>query len=190
LPSGAAPAKALVGIGRLLTLSGERALEVQQQGRAAQLCQAKLAEVIAGVLSLSSQSGSFDEDPDWQWSVDAQSDSSISGLWRVKVTVSRDRPDGSRTESSLNQMVLDPTLRGSTTDTASASNSSGSASGTGSGAGGGGSSGQGGMGGGSMPAKPQASSGAGGGITTPKAKSSPAAPSGGSGGKSPSSGGK
>src|SRR5260370_33815660 len=71
---------ARIGIGRLLTLSGDRAMEVQQQGRAAQLCQAKLAELVAGVVSLSSQSGAFDEDPDWQWTVDAESDSSISGL--------------------------------------------------------------------------------------------------------------
>jgi hypothetical protein len=166
---------ALIGIGRLLTLSGERALEVQQQSRAAQLCQAKLAEVTAGVVALSSQSGAFDEDPDWQWSVDAQSDS-ISGLWRVKITVSRGRPDGSRIESSLNQMVLDPSLRGSTTDTPpAASSSSNSSAGTGSGSGSGASGGQGGMtGGGAMPGKPQA---AGGGAATPKGPSSPPASS-------------
>jgi Tfp pilus assembly protein PilV len=160
---------ALIGIGRLLTLSGERAMKVQQQGRAAQLCQAKLAEVAAGVVSLSSQSGAFDEDPDWQWTVDAESDSSISGLWRVKVTVSRNQADGSRVESSLNQMVLDPSLRGSTTDTPSAaSTASSSSNGAGSGTAGGASSGQGGAAGGAMPAKPQAAGAGGGGATTPK----------------------
>ncbi len=177
---------ALIGIGRLLTLSGDRAMEVQQQGRAAQLCQAKLAEVVAGVVSLSSQSGAFDEVPDWQWTVDAKSDSSISGLWRVKVTVSRNHADGSRIECSLNQMVLDPSLRGSTTDAASAASAtSGSSSGTGSGTGGGGSTSQGGAASGGLPAKAQA----GGGPSTPKGTSSPAAPSGGSAAKSTSKGG-
>jgi hypothetical protein len=186
---------ALIGIGRLLTLSGDRAMEVQQQGRAAQLCQAKLAEVVAGVVSLSSHSGAFDEDPDWQWTVDAESDSSISGLWRVRVTVSRNHADGSRIESSLNQMVLDPSLRGSTTDAASAaSTTGGSSSGTGSGTGTatspGGSSGKSGAGGGAMPAKPQTTGQGGAGSSTPKGTSSPAAPSGGSAAKGTSKGGK
>jgi hypothetical protein len=94
---------------------------------------------------LSSTSGSFDEDSDWQWNLDAEQDSSITGLWRVQVKVSRDLPDGSHYESTINQMVLDPSLRGSTTDSSpspvvgnnpSAGNGSGS-SGSGGGSGGG-----------------------------------------------------
>jgi type II secretion system protein I len=106
----------LIALGQLLTISGERTYEVQQQSHAAQLCQSKLAEVISGVVPLSSTSASFDEDPDWQWNLDAEQDSSITGLWRVQVKVSRDLPDGSHYESTISQMVLDPSLRGSTSD--------------------------------------------------------------------------
>src|SRR5262249_29424979 len=87
---------------------------IKLEGQAIQLCQSKLNEVTSGVVALSSQSGvPFDEDPDWTWSVEAQQ-SNISGLWSVQVTVSRPRPDGSKTECKLTQLLLDPSLRGST----------------------------------------------------------------------------
>src|SRR5262245_38017090 len=106
----------LIVIGKLITLSGDRALDVQQQSEAAQLCQTKLAEVIAGVVQLSSQSDvPFDEAPDYHWSLDAESDSTPN-LWRVQVRVTRERPDGTKIECSLSQMVIDPSQRGSTLD--------------------------------------------------------------------------
>jgi hypothetical protein len=106
----------MIALGQLLTVSGERAFEVQQQSHAAQLCQSKLAEVVSGVVPLSSTSESYDEDSDWQWTLDAEQDSAITGLWRVQVKAFRDFPDGSHYESSVSQMVLDPSLRGSTAD--------------------------------------------------------------------------
>ena len=112
----------LVGIGQLIGYSGQHAVEVSQRGHAAQLAQAKLAEVIAGVVPLSSQSeAAFDDegDRDWNWSLTAEPDS-IAGLWFVEVTVSRTRSDGTRFESKLSQKVLDPTMRGSTLDAAAA----------------------------------------------------------------------
>lgn len=116
----------LVAIGRLVVMSGDRALDVQQQSLAAQLCQAKLAEVLAGAVPLSSQSDvPFDEDPDYRWSLDAQSDATPN-LWRVQVRVTRERPDGSKIECSLSQMVLDPSQRGSTLDTPATSNAAAS----------------------------------------------------------------
>ncbi len=116
----------LIVIGRLVTLGGDRALDVQQQGQAAQLCQSKLAEINAGVVPLSSQAEvPFDEDPDWYWSLEAEQ-GTVSGLWNVTVRVHRIRSDGSRVECSLHQMVLDPSLRGSTADAAAAASSSSS----------------------------------------------------------------
>jgi hypothetical protein len=106
----------LIALGQLITLSGERALEVQQLSRASQLSQSKLAEVVSGAVPLSSQSGDFDEDSSWHWQVVAEQDSRITGLWRVQVKVSRDMGDGSTMESSVSQMVLDPSLRGSASD--------------------------------------------------------------------------
>src|SRR5258708_7570128 len=48
---------AFATIGRLITISADRALDVQQLAQASQLCQAKLAEVAAGVVPLSGQTG-------------------------------------------------------------------------------------------------------------------------------------
>jgi general secretion pathway protein I len=108
---------ALIGIGRLITLSAERAQDVQQQSQAARLCQSKLAEVVRGAVPLSSQDAvAFDEDPDWQWSLEAEQEGSIQGLWKVQVKVGRDRPDGTRIETTMSQWVLDPSMRGSSLD--------------------------------------------------------------------------
>lgn len=110
----------LIAIGQLITLSGEIARDVQQQGLAAQMAQSKMAEVNAGAIALSSVNDSpFDDDPDWQWSMDVTADST-PGLNRVEVRVFRSRSDGSRVESKLSQIVLDPSIRGSATDAASA----------------------------------------------------------------------
>jgi general secretion pathway protein I len=118
----------LVAISTMITLSADRALDVQHLGQATQLCQAKLAEVAAGIVPLSGQTGvPFDEDPNFLWSLDAEQ-ADIAGLWKVTVRVSLQRSDGSRIESSLDRMLLDPSLRGSTLDAAviAAANSSSS----------------------------------------------------------------
>jgi prepilin-type N-terminal cleavage/methylation domain-containing protein len=130
----------MIAIGRLLDISGEQAFQIKLQSQATQLCQAKLAEVQAGVVPLSSQGDMpFDDAPDWNWSVDAQQDSS-TGLWQVKVKVSRQDTTGPKVECELNQFMLDPALRGNTLVAAPAPTSgqataaSGSGSGSGSGA--------------------------------------------------------
>jgi general secretion pathway protein I len=117
-------------LSRLVTLGADRALEVQQQAQAAQLCQAKLAEVAAGIVPLSGQNDvPFDEAPNFLWSVDA-AQADTSGLWKVTVRVTLQRSDGSRVECSLDRMLLDPSLRGNAMDAAlaAASNSSNSSS--------------------------------------------------------------
>lgn len=138
----------LAALSHLVSIGGTTALEIQLQAQATQLCQAKLAEVAAGVVPLSGQSEvPFDEDPNWLWSVDA-GQGNIAGLWKITVRVSRQRSDGSRIECSLDRMLLDPSLRGSALDAATlaansptnnsssssnTSGSSGSSTGTGSG---------------------------------------------------------
>jgi len=181
---------ALVAIVSLISLGADIARDVQHQAQAAQLCQAKLAEVVAGVLPLSAQSDApFDEDPDWTWSLDAQQ-SDIAGLWKVTVRVKRERSDGSRIECAFDRMLLDPSMRGSTLDAATIaannaanSSSSSSSSGTGSGS----SSGTSGT--------PNASGGAGASgaagsnAGTGKSSGGGAAPTGGGGATSPSGAG-
>jgi general secretion pathway protein I len=127
---------AFAALSQLVSLSADSALSIQQQSRAAQLCQAKLAEVAAGVVPLNSQSDvPFDEAPNYLWSLDA-SQAEISGLWKVTVRVTLQRSDGERIECSLDRMLLDPTLRGNAMDAAlaAAATSSSSSSSSGSGA--------------------------------------------------------
>jgi type II secretion system protein I len=108
----------LVAIGHLITISAERAVDVQMESQASQLCQSKLAEVVTGAEALQSSDGTFPgQDADWNWSVES-TEGNVTGLWNVKVTVRKDRA-----EVSLSQMVLDPSYRGSSFDTPAASTS-------------------------------------------------------------------
>ncbi|MBI3410662.1 MAG: hypothetical protein HY040_20185 [Planctomycetes bacterium] len=157
---------AMVPLWHLVNIGSERALDVQQQAQASLLCQAKLAEVISGAESLSSGGPNpFKEDSakDWQWRLDASED--VTGLWRVRVTVQRDRADGSTFEVSLSQMVLDPAVRGSTLSTSVSGGSSGASSGSGSGSSSGGSTSGGSTSGGSTSGGSAAAASSGGAST-------------------------
>jgi Tfp pilus assembly protein PilV len=121
-----------VAIGKLVAIASDHSLEVQMQSQATQLAQSKLHEVLAGALPMSSQSGEVEEDPNWQWSIDAEQNGDVASLWNVKVRVWR-QLDNHEVASTLSQMVLDPSVRGSmfdqvvvtgSTDTASSTSSS------------------------------------------------------------------
>jgi hypothetical protein len=160
----------LIVVGRLVVIGTDTALDVQYQSQAAQLCQSKMAEVVAGVVPLNPQNEvPFDEDPEWNWSLDCEQNN-ISGLWNVSVKVSHLRGPGFRNECTLSQMVLDPSIRGSALDApASSTSSSSTTNGTT------GSSTQGGSsttGGG---ATPSAGGSAAGGAPASKSSASPAA---------------
>jgi type II secretory pathway pseudopilin PulG len=122
-------------LGHLVQSSADRALDVQLQSHAARLAQSKLHEVVWGIEPLSSSNGTFGEDADWQWTLDCEQ-GNLANLWNVTVTVRRDLIDGTHIEFALNQMVLDPSMRGSTFDTPAAdmtpdTNASGGSSGAG-----------------------------------------------------------
>jgi type II secretion system protein I len=105
-----------VAIGRLVTLASDHALDIQQQSQATRLAQSKLNEVIAGIESLQGGSGSFDEDPGWQWTVEAEQSSDVPNLWTVTVTVTHPGEGGDDVTATLSQMVMDPSIRGSVFD--------------------------------------------------------------------------
>jgi type II secretion system protein I len=139
---------AMVAIGRLVIAGADRALEVRYKSEAVQIAQTKMAEVAAGAIALSSQGAtSVDEDPDWEWSLDAEQ-GSVANLWNVTVHVSRPGPSGSVDYCTLTQMILDPAQRGSSFDTVTINGAGSSASGSGSSGGSGGSAGGGAAGGG------------------------------------------
>jgi hypothetical protein len=102
----------LVALGQLIDIGSANALDIDWLGRSSLIAQSRMAEVLTGSITLASQGEtSCDEDPDWNWALDAEPNGP-PGLYNVKITVSRNRPDGSRFETVLNQMVLDPTYRG------------------------------------------------------------------------------
>jgi hypothetical protein len=123
----------LIGIGRLITFAADRARDVEQQALAIQMCESKLAEAAAGVLTLGAAQPStpFDEDPSWEWSMECDQAANLPGLWNVTIHVIRARPDGSKVDVALSQMILDPSVRGALPSTSSTSSSNSASTGTG-----------------------------------------------------------
>ncbi len=111
-------------LSQLVTLASERALDVELRTRAAQLCQSKMNEVASGIVPLQSQGNTpFDEDGDWQWSLDANQATDGTGLWTLTVHVSRTNEDGPKADTELWGMLLDPGQRGSAQDTVTVTSS-------------------------------------------------------------------
>lgn len=103
---------ALAAIGQLVDVGSAHGVEARFHLRGTRLAQAKLAECEAGVIPLgSNQSGTFEDDEAWNWVVDAQSDT-VTNLYRVTVTVSRDNR-GKKFEIKLAQLMYDPAMMGS-----------------------------------------------------------------------------
>lgn len=104
---------ALIGLGQLMTICTNQAIEIKHLNHASQLLQSKMNEVVAGVIPLTGQGDtSFDEDPDWSWSLECDAEGTPN-LWRVTVTVTFKSKDGSEAGPwSLSELVLDPAARG------------------------------------------------------------------------------
>jgi Tfp pilus assembly protein PilV len=108
----------IVALNQALNIGTSNAVDMQQHMQASQLVQSKMAEVYCGAVPLTSVADTpFDEDPDYTWSLDAEQNS-VANLWTVTVTVTRSRGDGSKMETKLSQMILDPSIRGTSFDSA------------------------------------------------------------------------
>jgi hypothetical protein len=122
---------AFLALHAMVNMSGERAIDIQEKSETAHRCQSIMAEVMSGVVALQSQSEqAFDDNPDYSWSMDCTQQGTVANLWTVTVHVTRTRKDGNNLETSLTQMIVDPSIRGSTFDTVSISSSSSSGSGS------------------------------------------------------------
>jgi general secretion pathway protein I len=108
---------AMVVFGDMMVQNGQIALNIQRQNLATRLCRSKLQEVAAGVVPLTGQDDTpFDEEPDYSWSLQAQN-GAVDGLWNVTVHVTRRQTDGGEAiQCTLMQMMLDPSIEGSTQD--------------------------------------------------------------------------
>jgi general secretion pathway protein I len=103
---------ALAAIGQLVDVGSDRGVDARFHIRGTRLAQAKLAECEAGVIDVTGGgSGTFDEEPEWSWTVDSQPETATN-LYRVTVTVSRDNR-GKQFEITLSQLVYDPKMTGS-----------------------------------------------------------------------------
>jgi hypothetical protein len=122
----------LVAIGQLVDIGSDRGMDARMHIRGNRLAQAKMAEVEAGVVALDGgSSGTFDDEPEWNWSVETSSPGPAN-LYLVTVKVSRDlkvKPF----EVTMSQHMMDPTKMGTaaqaekptTTDTTTAPSTTG-----------------------------------------------------------------
>lgn len=110
---------ALVPIMRLISLGTEHALDVSHRSEASMLCQSKMDSVKAGVEPLNGSGTVEIGTMTWNYSIES-TPAGIENLYTVKVNVHVDRADGQTIEESLVQMVIDPSVRGSTISIAAA----------------------------------------------------------------------
>ena len=113
-------------LSQLMDQAGKSASRVRERSEAMQRAQTKLKELEAGIESLTSGGGTFEEDPNWEWSLQATENSEITGLWNVTIQVKRQNSDTA--VATLSQIIIDPSYRGSSADAAQISGSSSSSS--------------------------------------------------------------
>ena len=79
---------AMAAIGQLVANGVRAALQARFQTQAAMMCEAKLAEVVAGVVPMTQSQATYPDDPNWSWSL-ALTAAQVPGLMRAEVTVQR-----------------------------------------------------------------------------------------------------
>ena len=101
----------LAAIAQLVDSGSNSARDTIYQNTATRLAQSKLAEVEAGVIAPSAGgAGTFDDEPDWQWSVEAGG-SPVPNVYDVTVRVWRE-VGSNKFEVTLSQMVADAAQMG------------------------------------------------------------------------------
>lgn len=106
----------LVAIYGLLDISQRSGVRAKQRGQALRVCQARLAELVAGVLPLESTDGTDELATDYQWQISVETEPDAAGAL-VKATVvafQANEPRDSRV--SLTQIMMDPSFIGSLMD--------------------------------------------------------------------------
>ncbi len=101
---------AMAAIGQLVSNGVRGALQARFQAEAALLCEAKLAEVVAGIVPLQSAQGVNPNDPKWTWTLLVTA-APVPGLLRAEVTVKRQATNSKGVVSfNLARYVRDPQL--------------------------------------------------------------------------------
>lgn len=101
---------AMAAIGQLVSSGVRGALRSRFQSEACMLCEAKLNEVVAGIVPLQTMQQTYPDDNHWAWSL-VVSPAPVPGLLRAEVTVKR-QGTNARGDISYNlvRYVRDPQL--------------------------------------------------------------------------------
>lgn len=101
---------AMAAIGQLVSNGVRGALQARFQTQAALLCETKLAEVVAGIVPLTSGQGQYTDDTNWSWTLVVTA-APVPGLLRAEVTVKR-QGNNSKSAVTFNmaRYVRDPQL--------------------------------------------------------------------------------
>jgi type II secretory pathway pseudopilin PulG len=98
----------MAAIGQLVSNGVRAALQARFQTQAAMMCEAKLAEVVAGVVPLTQGETVYPDDPNWSWSL-ALTGAPVPGLLKVDVTVQRQGTNArGKTVFTMARYVRDP----------------------------------------------------------------------------------
>ena len=101
---------ALAGIAQLIDFGTNNSIEAARTTTGTRLCQSKMAEVEAGVVSMSEGSqGTFEEEPLWQWSVEVGTE---VAPFTFEITVKAWIEQGRPVEVTLTQIIYDPRYMG------------------------------------------------------------------------------
>jgi general secretion pathway protein I len=104
---------AIVAINRLVDIGTDRGTDARMFTRGTRLAQGKMAEVEAGIVSVSSESEGQFEGDDAAWSFKVLPEpAGPPNLYTVTIRVTRDI-QGRPIEVVLTQMIFDPTMMGS-----------------------------------------------------------------------------
>ena len=106
----------LVAIYGLLEVSQRSGVRARQRGQSLRICQARLAELVAGVIPLESSDGTDEQATDylWQLTVEPDGDSTGSLMKATAIAFHKNEPRDSRV--ALTQIILDPLYVGSLMD--------------------------------------------------------------------------
>lgn len=96
---------ALAVIGQIVSTGSQAAMSAQLKAESVRRCETVLAETLSGVIPLQSASGTFEDDPQWSWTVSVQ-DGAATDLLTVEAAVSRN--GNSASEYRLTRWVRDP----------------------------------------------------------------------------------
>ncbi len=100
----------MAAIGQLVSNGVRAALQARFQTQAAMMCEAKLAEVVAGIVPLTAGQAVYPDDPNWSWTL-ALSAAPVPHLLRAEVTVKREGTNSKGKASfTMARYVRDPQM--------------------------------------------------------------------------------